>query len=79
MKPRFCSSVVTTASFVQQVYRCPEEEWRRLAPQWRGFVLHRQHQGLTPAMMLQGIDSGTYPAAYDPQATFDTFQGLQPA
>ena len=79
MKPRFASSVVTNASFVQQVPRCTEEEWRRLAPQWRGFVMHRQHQGLTVAAMLQSIDSGQFSAAYDPQATFDAFQGLQPA
>jgi len=79
MQPRFCSSVISTDSFVQQVFRCAKEEWERLPPQWRGFVLHRQHQGLTPAMLLQGIESGTYSKLYDPQATFDTFQGTAPA
>lgn len=79
MKPRFASSVVTTTSFVQQVFRCTEDEWRRLAPQWRGFVLHRMQQGLTVDMALKTVASGERSAAYDPQATFDAFQGLQPA
>ncbi len=79
MKPRFASSVVTTKAFAQQVYLCAEDEWRRLPPQLRGFVLHRMQQGLTVDMMLQSIASGQYSAAYDPQGTFDAFQGLQPA
>jgi hypothetical protein len=79
MMPRFASSVITTASFAQQVFRCTEEEWRRLPPQMRGFVLHRQTQGLTPRIVLDGIDAGRFGSTYDPQGTFDAFQGLQPA
>lgn len=79
MKPRFASSVVTTPAFVQQVFRCTEDEWRQLPPQMRGFVLHRMQQGLTPAVVLEGMASGRFAAAYDPQGTFDAFQGLQPA
>ena len=79
MNPRFSSSVVTTASFAQQVFHCTEEEWRQLPPQMRGFVLHRQSQGLTPAIVLEGMAAGRFGSAYDPQGTFDAFQGLQPA
>ncbi len=79
MKPRFASSVVTTSAFAQQVFRCSEADWRRMPPQWRGYVLHRMQQGLTVDLMLQSIDSGERSAAYDPQGTFDAFQGLQPA
>lgn len=79
MTPRFAPSAVTLHSFVQQAFRCTTDEYQRLAPQWRGYVLHRMHQGLTAAMMLKCIDGGQYAAAYDPQGTFDAFQGLQPA
>lgn len=79
MKPRFSSSVVTAPSFVQQVYRCTEDEWRRLPPQMRGFVLHQMAKGLTPRLALEAIEAGRFGSSYDPQGTFDAFQGLQPA
>ena len=79
MKPRFASSVITTASFAQQAFRCTEEEWRRLPPQMRGFVLNQQSKGLTPRLALDAIEAGRFGSVYDPQGTFDAFQGLQPA
>jgi hypothetical protein len=79
MKPRFSSSVVTTESFAKQVFHCSEDEWRRLPPQMRGFILHRQDKGLTPGIVLEGMDAGRFSSVYDPQGTFDAFQGLQPA
>jgi len=79
MQPRFTSSVVTTASFAHQVYRCTEEEWRRLPPQMRGFVLHQQTKGLTPCLAIEAMEAGRFGSTYDPQGTFDAFQGLQPA
>lgn len=79
MKPRFASSVITTESFAKQAFGCSVDEWKRLPPQWRGFVLHRQHQGCTVKILLEAVDAGRMSATYDPQGTFDAFQGLSPA
>ena len=79
MKPRFASAVVTTDSFVQQVFRCTVDEWRRLPSQWRGFVLFQQHRSHDAKTMLSVLDRGKCSTEYDPQGVFDAFQGLAPA
>lgn len=79
MQPRFTSSVVSLRPFVQQVFRCTEDEWRKLPPQARGYVLHNQHKGLTAGRAITCIESGQFSGSYDPQGTFDAFQGTAPA
>ena len=51
MQPRFASSVVSIEPFAQQVFRCTVEEWRRLPPQGRGFVLPEDVKTLAPDVL----------------------------
>jgi hypothetical protein len=79
MKPRYASAVVATKPFVQQVFACDEDEWRRLPVQWRGFVLFNQNRQYTARTMLGILAKGHCSTAYDPQGVFDAYQGLAPA
>lgn len=47
--------------------------------QWRGFVLHRQHSGVTASQVLEMIDRENRSTEYDPQGVFDAFLGQVPA
>ncbi len=79
MKPRFASSVVTLDGFCRAGFDATPDEWRRLPPQWRGFVLHHQHAGHTTKTVLDTIERGAVSGVYDPQGTFDTFLGHAPS
>jgi hypothetical protein len=79
MTPRLASSIVTLENFCREVFHGTVDEWKRLAPQWRGVVLLFQHQGQTLTHTLGRIDRGEINPAYDPQATFDTFLGNSPS
>lgn len=79
MKPRFASSVVTLDGFCRAAFDATPDEWKRLPPQWRGFVLNHSHQGFTTAKMLEKIQTGEVGGQYDPQGTFDSFLGHAPS
>ena len=79
MKPRHASAVVKLDNYVKQVFSCDVDEWKRLPVQWRGFVLHNQHNTYTAKTMLSVLARGECSTEYDPQGVFDAFLGLAPA
>lgn len=79
MRPRYASAVVTLERYVQQVFRCTVDEWKRLPVQWRGFVLHNQHRNYNVPTMLGVLARGQCSTEYDPQGVFDAFMGMAPA
>lgn len=78
MTPRLASSVLTLVDYCRDVYHATVDDWKRLPPQWRGFVLMHAHRGHDMPTVLGRMDRGEINSNYDPQATFDTFLGQAP-
>ncbi len=78
IEPRLASWKLSTDNFCRDVFRTTTENWSRLPVQWRGFVLNHQRAGHTTEAVLDRIDRGQASGKYDPQGSYDSFNGLAP-
>lgn len=75
MIPRLASANITREVYARELFGADSETLGKVPVQWRGFVLFNKHLGQTVSAVLDRISRSPL---YDPQVTFDTYNGMAP-
>jgi hypothetical protein len=78
MIPRLASANITQEAYARELFGVGHETLRKVPVQWRGFVLNHKHEGKTVAEVLDRCNRDPAVSVYDPQMTFDTYNGMAP-